>query len=225
MKTPATELAALKDLADRAMAVLPQDVLGCDMVLGELIITVRPSAVVKALTWLRDDPGALFKVLVDICGADYPERETRFEVVYNLLSVKHNRRARVKVMTDEVTPVPSVTGVYSSANWYERETWDLYGVFFSDHPDLRRILTDYGFEGHPLRKDFPLTGYVEVRYDEEQKRVVYEPVKLTQDFRTFDFLSPWEGMTPDLPVVVLPGDEKAAAAAAPASPPPAAPKT
>ena len=132
MKTPATELAALKDLADRAMAVLPQDVLGCDMVLGELIITVRPSAVVKALTWLRDDPGALFKVLVDICGADYPERETRFEVVYNLLSVKHNRRARVKVMTDEVTPVPSVTGVYSSANWYERETWDLYGVFFSD---------------------------------------------------------------------------------------------
>ena len=226
MKIPATELAALKDLADRAMAALPQDVLGCDMVLGELIVTARPSAIVKVLTWLRDDPGALFKVLVDICGADYPERETRFEVVYNLLSVKHNRRARVKVMTDETTPVPSVTGVYSSANWYERETWDLYGVFFSDHPDLRRILTDYGFEGHPLRKDFPLTGYVEVRYDEEQKRVVYEPVKLTQDFRTFDFLSPWEGMTPDLPTVVLPGDEKATApAAAPASPPPAAPKS
>ena len=226
MKIPATELAALKDLADRAMAALPQDVLGCDMVLGELIVTARPSAIVKVLTWLRDEPGALFKVLVDICGADYPERETRFEVVYNLLSVKHNLRARVKVMTDESTPVPSVTGVYSSANWYERETWDLYGVFFADHPDLRRILTDYGFEGHPLRKDFPLTGYVEVRYDEEQKRVVYEPVKLTQDFRTFDFLSPWEGMTPDLPSVVLPGDEKAIPpAAAPASPPPAAPKT
>ena len=224
MKIPATELAALKEVADRAMAALPQDVLGCDMVQGELIITARPSAIIKVLTWLRDDPGALFKVLVDICGADYPERETRFEVVYNLLSVKHNLRARVKVMTDEATPVPSVTGVYSSANWYERETWDLYGVFFSDHPDLRRILTDYGFEGHPLRKDFPLTGYVEVRYDEEQKRVVYEPVKLTQDFRTFDFLSPWEGMTPDLPVVVLPGDEKATApVAAPASPPPAAP--
>ena len=221
MKIPATELAALKEVADRAMEAFPRDVLGCDMVLGELIITVRPSAIVKALTWLRDDPGALFKVLVDICGADYPERETRFEVVYNLLSVKHNRRARVKVMTDETTPVPSVTGVYSSANWCERETWDLYGVFFSDHPDLRRILTDYGFEGHPLRKDFPLTGYVEVRYDEEQKRVVYEPVKLTQDFRTFDFLSPWEGMTPDLPVVVLPGDEKAAAATPTQPTPPA----
>jgi len=221
MKIPATELAALKDLADRAMAALPQDVLGCDMVLGELIVTSRPSSIVKVLTWLRDDPSALFKALVDICGADYPERETRFEVVYNLLSVKHNRRARVKVMTDETTPVPSVTGVFSSANWYERETWDLYGVFFSDHPDLRRILTDYGFEGHPLRKDFPLTGYVEVRYDTEQKRVVYEPVKLTQDFRTFDFLSPWEGMTPDLPSVVLPGDEKATPPAAAAAPQPA----
>lgn len=226
MKIPATELAALKELADRAMAALPQDVLGCDMVLDELVVTVRANAIVKALTWLRDDLGALFKVLVDICGADYPEREQRFEVVYNLLSVKHNRRVRVKVVTDENTPVPSVVGVFNSANWYERETWDLYGVFFSDHPDLRRILTDYGFEGHPLRKDFPLTGYVEVRYDEEQKRVVYEPVKLTQDFRTFDFLSPWEGMTPDLPAVVLPGDEKAAAPATPsAAPPPAAPKS
>jgi len=221
MKLPANELSALKELADRVMAAMPQDVLGCDMILDELIVTVRPSAIVKALTWLRDDPGALFKVLVDICGADYPERETRFEVVYNLLSLKHNRRVRVKAMTDESTPVPSVTGVFSTANWYERETWDLYGVFFSDHPDLRRILTDYGFEGHPLRKDFPLTGYVEVRYDEEQKRVVYEPVKLTQDFRTFDFLSPWEGMTPDLPAAVLPGDEKAVAATPTQATPPA----
>jgi NADH-quinone oxidoreductase subunit C len=226
MKLPANELSALKELADRVMGAMPQDVLGCDMILDELIVTVRPSAIVKALTWLRDDPGALFKVLVDICGADYPERETRFEVVYNLLSLKHNRRVRVKAMTDESTPVPSVTGVFSTANWYERETWDLYGVFFSDHPDLRRILTDYGFEGHPLRKDFPLTGYVEVRYDEEQKRVVYEPVKLTQDFRTFDFLSPWEGMTPDLPAAVLPGDEKAVAATpTPATPPAGAAKT
>jgi len=139
-----------------------------------------------------------------VCGVDYPEREKRFEVVYNLLSLKHNRRIRVKVMTDETGPIPSVVGVFSAAGWFERETWDLYGIFFSDHPDLRRILTDYGFEGHPLRKDFPLTGYVEVRYDQEQKRVIYEPVKLTQDFRTFDFLSPWEGMTRELP-----GDEKA----------------
>ena len=139
--------------------------------------------------------------MIDVCGVDYPDRPQRFEVVYALLSVSLNHRLRVKVSTDEDTPVPSVVGVYPSANWFERETWDLYGVFFADHPDLRRILTDYGFDGHPLRKDFPLTGYVEVRYDDEQKRVVYEPVKLTQDFRTFDFLSPWEGL--------LPGDEKA----------------
>jgi NADH-quinone oxidoreductase subunit C len=141
---------------------------------------------------------------MDVCGVDYPDRDERFEVVYNLLSLKLNQRVRVKVTTDEDSPVPSVTGVFRSAGWYERETWDLYGIFFSDHPDLRRLLTDYGFEGHPLRKDFPLTGYVEVRYDDEQKRVVYEPVRLTQEFRTFDFLSPWEGMTR-----VLPGDEKA----------------
>lgn len=158
----------------------------------------------RALTFLRDDTNCLFKILVDVCGVDYPEREERFEVVYHLLSLKHNQRIRVKVSTDEDTPVPSVVGVFSTANWFEREVWDLYGVFFSDHPDLRRILTDYGFEGHPLRKDFPLTGYVEVRYDDEQKRVVYEPVKLTQEFRRFDFLSPWEGAQ-----YVLPGDEKA----------------
>jgi NADH-quinone oxidoreductase subunit C len=143
-------------------------------------------------------------VLVDICGADYPDREKRFDVVYNLLSLRHNTRIRLKVETDEDTPVPSCTGVYSAAGWFEREAWDLYGIYFSDHPDLRRILTDYGFEGHPLRKDFPLTGYVELRYDPDQRRVVYEPVKLKQEFRSFDFLSPWEGMSH-----VLPGDEKA----------------
>jgi NADH-quinone oxidoreductase subunit C len=142
-------------------------------------------------------------MLVDVCGVDYPEREQRFEVVYNLLSLPHNLRIRVKLATDEATPVPSVATVYRTAGWFEREAWDLYGIFFSDHDDLRRLLTDYGFEGHPMRKDFPLTGYVEVRYDEEQKRVVYETVKLTQEFRSFDFLSPWEGM------LHLPGDEKA----------------
>jgi NADH-quinone oxidoreductase subunit C len=171
-----------------------------------LMVTVRGAAIVRVLTFLRDDTNCQFKLLMDLCGVDYPEREQRFDVVYNLLSLKQNQRVRVKVATDETTPVPSVTSVYSAAGWFEREAWDLYGIFFSDHPDLRRLLTDYGFEGHPLRKDFPLTGYVEVRYDEEQKRVVYEPVRLTQDFRTFDFMSPWEGMTP-----LLPGDEKAEA--------------
>jgi NADH-quinone oxidoreductase subunit C len=141
---------------------------------------------------------------MDVCGVDYPGRAERFEVVYNLLSLTHNRRIRVKVHTDADTPVPSVTPVFSSANWWEREAWDLFGIYFINHPDLRRILTDYGFEGHPLRKDFPLTGYVEVRYDEDQRRVVYEPVKLPQEFRSFDFLSPWEGIQP-----YLPGDEKA----------------
>jgi NADH-quinone oxidoreductase subunit C len=212
----ADEIKASKELCDRIMAAFPQDVLGSDTVHGEAIATVRGSSIVKVLTWLRDDPACRFTLLVDICGVDYPEREQRFEVVYNLLSLKYNRRVRVKVITDEVTPVPSATGVFSAAGWYERETWDLYGIFFSDHPDLRRILTDYGFEGHPLRKDFPLTGYVEVRYDQEQKRVVYEPVNLTQDFRTFDFLSPWEGMTRELP-----GDEKAVRP--PVGQPPAAP--
>jgi NADH-quinone oxidoreductase subunit C len=171
---------------------------------GELILWVERAAIVRVLAYLRDDPRMLFKQLVDLCGVDYPGRPARFEVVYNLLSLKHNRRIRVKVATDETEPVPSVTGVFRSASWYERETWDMYGVYFSDHPDLRRLLTDYGFEGHPLRKDFPLTGYVEMRYDQAQKRVVYEPVKLKQEFRSFDFLSPWEGMTQ-----VLPGDEKA----------------
>jgi NADH-quinone oxidoreductase subunit C len=143
-------------------------------------------------------------MLVDVCGVDYPDRPERFDVVYNLLSLKLNQRIRVKVTTDEDNAVPSVTAVFSAAGWFEREAWDLFGIYFADHPDLRRLLTDYGFEGHPLRKDFPLTGYVEVRYDEDQKRVVYEPVRLKQEFRSFDFVSPWEGMNH-----VLPGDEKA----------------
>ena len=146
----------------------------------------------------------LFNQLVDVCGVDWPEREKRFDVVYNLLSLRNNQRVRIKVATDESTPVPSASSLYSSANWFERETYDLYGVWFSDHPDLRRILTDYGFEGHPLRKDFPLTGFVELRWDDVQKRVIYEPVKLAQEFRRFDFMSPWEGAKH-----VLPGDEKA----------------
>jgi NADH-quinone oxidoreductase B subunit/NADH/F420H2 dehydrogenase subunit C len=195
------------ELSDHIRVHLADAVLSAEVALGELVITVDRPAIVRVLTFLRDDVGCQFRQLMDITAVDRPEREERFEVVYNLLSLKRNLRVRVKLTTDEDTPVPSVTAVYSTANWFERETWDLYGVFFSDHPDLRRLLTDYGFEGHPLRKDFPLTGYVEMRYDDEQKRVVYQPVKLTQDFRSFDFLSPWEGMTR----VMLPGDEKATA--------------
>jgi NADH-quinone oxidoreductase subunit C len=169
----------------------------------ELTLEVSAPRIVDVLTLLRDDPDCQFKVLLDVTGVDRPDREQRFSVVYHLLSMKHNRRVRVVVETDEFTPVPSVVSVFSTANWFERETWDMYGILFSDHPDLRRLLTDYGFDGHPLRKDFPLTGYVEMRYDPEQQRVVYEPVNLRQDFRSFDFLSPWEGSG------VLPGDEKA----------------
>jgi NADH-quinone oxidoreductase subunit C len=198
---------ALRDLGDRIQAHLPDDVRSVQVALDELTVTVNRSTIVRTLTFLRDDSNCQFKQLMDITAVDYPSREERFEVVYHLLSLKHNLRVRVKVTTDEDTPVPSIVGVYSTANWFEREVWDMYGVFFSDHPDLRRLLTDYGFEGHPLRKDFPLTGYVEMRYDDEQKRVVYEPVRLDQDFRSFDFLSPWEGMTR----VMLPGDEKAEA--------------
>ena len=195
---------ALKNLDEYLKAALAREILETEFVRDELILRVGRDGIVKTLSFLRDDVNCQFKQLVDVCGVDRPDRPERFDVVYNLLSMTNNLRIRVKVTTDENTPVPSVTGVFSSANWYERETWDLFGVAFSDHPDLRRIMTDYGFEGHPLRKDFPLTGYVEVRYDDEQKRIVYEPVKLTQEFRSFDFLSPWEGMTR-----VLPGDEKA----------------
>ncbi len=194
----------LRAIGDQVAAAFPQDVTGTTIGHGELMVTVKRDAVVRLLAYLRDDPACLFQMLLDVCGVDHPERAERFDVVYNLLSLKHNLRVRVKATTDEENPVPSVTALFSTAGWFERETWDLYGIYFSDHPDLRRILTDYGFEGHPLRKDFPLTGYVELRYDEAQKRVVYEPVKLKQEFRSFDFLSPWEGMNS-----VLPGDEKA----------------
>lgn len=199
---------ALHDLKEHIVNALSQDVVAAEIVHDELCITVSRPTIVKALTLLRDDPNCAFTCLIDICGVDWPAREQRFDVVYNLLSVTQNQRVRVKVHTDEDTPVPSVTQVFSAAGWFEREAWDLYGIFFSDNPDLRRLLTDYGFEGHPLRKDFPLTGFVEVRYDDEQKRVVYEPVTLQQEFRTFDFLSPWEGMTRGLPPTA-PGDEKA----------------
>jgi NADH-quinone oxidoreductase subunit C len=195
---------ALKELGDHVSAALPRDVLGTEILHGQLVVTVRREAIVDAMTFLRDDAKCRMTVLIDLCGVDYPDRPDRFEVVYNLLSLKLNQRIRVKVTTDEDNPVPSVTGVYSAAGWFEREAWDLFGIYFSDHADLRRLLTDYGFEGHPLRKDFPLTGYVELRYDVEQKRVVYEPVKLKQEFRSFDFTSPWEGMNE-----ILPGDEKA----------------
>ena len=183
---------------------LPDVAIEASLEHGALIVVVPREQIVRVLTFLRDDPEMLFKQLVDVSGVDFPERAPRFDVVYQLLSFRHNQRLRVKVRTDENMPVPSVTGVFSSAGWFEREVWDMYGVLFSGHPDLRRILTDYGFDGHPQRKDFPLTGYVELRYDVEQKRVVYEPVKLNQAYRSFDFLSPWEG-----PEYALPGDEKA----------------
>jgi NADH-quinone oxidoreductase subunit C len=197
----------LTALAEHLAAALPGVVQGWDISYGELAIQIARDAVPEVLTFLRDDPQCRFTVLCDICGVDYPQRPQRFDVVYNLLSMSRNLRIRVKLETDEEQPVPSCAGIFSAAGWWEREAWDLYGIYFSDHPDLRRILTDYGFDGHPLRKDFPLTGYVELRYDEDQKRVVYEPVKLKQEFRSFDFLSPWEGMDS-----ILPGDEKASAA-------------
>ncbi len=197
---------ALKDLGEFIASGLPEAVQRAELIGDELVVTARAAAVTDVLSFLRDDSSCQFKVLVDLCGVDYPERAERFEIVYNLLSLRHNQRVRVKVSVGENTPVPTAIGVFHAAGWYEREAWDLYGIPFSDHPDLRRLLTDYGFEGHPMRKDFPLTGRVEVRYDETQKRVVYDPVSLTQEFRSFDFLSPWEGMNQ-----VLPGDEKAKA--------------
>ena len=171
---------------------------------AELTLVAKREGIVDVIRFLHDDANCRFISIVDVCGADYPERAERFEVVYHLLSPTKNIRVRVKLMTDDQTPVPSITPVFPGADWYEREAYDLYGILFSGHPDLRRLLTDYGFDGHPLRKDFPLTGFVEVRYDEERKRVVYEPVKLAQEFRSFDYLSPWEGTD-----YVLPGDEKA----------------
>ena len=196
---------ALLDLGDYIDAANPGAVLGVEVAKGELVVSARADTIVKLLVFLRDDQNCQFKQLMDVTAVDHPDREARFDVVYNLLSLKHNQRVRVKTAAEEGVPVPSATSVFNSANWFEREVWDLFGIFFSDHPDLRRIMTDYGFEGHPLRKDFPLTGYVEVRYDADQKRVVYEPVKLTQEYRSFDFMSPWEGM------LQPPGDEKAEA--------------
>ncbi|VBB68587.1 NADH-ubiquinone oxidoreductase chain C [invertebrate metagenome] len=186
-------LQILQDLGDYVGAAFVQEVEAIAIVNDELTLTVQRLALIKILTFLRDDSNCQFRQLMFVTGADYPERERRFEVVYHLLSLCHNQRIRVKVEASEEKLVPSVTSLFSSANWFEREVWDMYGVAFTDHPDLRRLLTDYGFEGHPLRKDFPLTGYSEIRYDDEHKRVVYEPVQLTQEFRTFDFLSPWEG--------------------------------
>ena len=194
----------LEDLGSHLAAKLGNAVTHHEVVRGELTLMVPAADIVAVLTALRDDTEGLFEILIDICGVDYPERAKRFDVVYHLLSPRRNRRVRVKCQTDETTPVPSTVGVFSASNWFEREAYDMYGILFSGHPDLRRILTDYGFQGYPLRKDFPLTGYVEVRYDDEQKRVVYEPVELTQEFRSFDFESPWEGTR-----YVLPGDEKA----------------
>lgn len=183
------------------VAALP-GVTGTSIEHGEVVATASRDAVLPLMTVLRDHPGCAFEQVMDICGVDWPQRAARFDVVYNLLSVSKNQRLRVIVATDESSPVASVHTVWPVATWWEREAWDLFGIVFSGQPDLRRILTDYGFEGHPLRKDFPLTGYVEVRYDAERGQVIYEPVKLTQDFRNFDFLSPWEAMT------TLPGDEK-----------------
>jgi NADH-quinone oxidoreductase subunit C len=195
----------LKELGDHVAGALPGAILGQSLAFGELTLKVAPARLVETATFLRDDPACLFLCLIDITAVDYPTREQRFDVVTHMLSPRHNRRIRLKVATDEDTPVPSLVDVFPAANWFEREAYDLFGVFFSGHPDLRRLLTDYGFSGHPLRKDFPMTGYVEVRFDDEQKRVVYEPVRLNQEFRSFDFLSPWEGAIDYL----LPGDEKA----------------
>jgi NADH-quinone oxidoreductase subunit C len=171
---------------------------------GELNVTVARESIIATVTALRDHPKGQFINIIDVCGVDYPARDNRFDVVYHFLSPKLNQRIRLKLETDDATPVPSITSIFPGADWFEREAYDMYGILFSGHHDLRRLLTDYGFDGHPLRKDFPLTGYHEVRYDDEQKRVVYEPVRLAQEFRNFDFLSPWEGAD-----YVLPGDEKA----------------
>ncbi|MBN9413132.1 MAG: NADH-quinone oxidoreductase subunit C [Candidatus Paracaedimonas acanthamoebae] len=194
----------LAHLSEKIKKALKEDLLSFTINKGELTLQVKRHAIVKILIYLRDHKDFLFKQLIDLCGVDYPDHPERFEVVYHLLSLKHNSRLRLKLTTDETTAIPSITSVYSAANWFEREAWDMYGIKFENHPDLRRLLTDYNFEGHPLRKDFPLTGFVEVRYDDDQERVVYESLDLPQAYRQFDFLSPWEG-NPSL----LPGDEKA----------------
>lgn len=191
-------------LAEHVEARLPHALKSYRIAHDQLTLLIERDHLAVVMRFLREDTECLFEILIDICGVDYPERTERFEVVYHLLSMKLNHRIRLKLSTDENMPVASIVEIFPSANWYEREAFDMYGIQFSGHPDLRRLLTDYGFEGYPLRKDFPLTGHVEVRYDDLQKRVVYEPVQLTQEYRNFDFLSPWEGMTAQMP-----GDEKA----------------
>ena len=195
---------ALHQHAASIADVLKGSLLAHTIAHGELTITVAPGDIVAAVKSLRDDERCRYFSIIDVTAVDWPSRERRFDIVYHLLSPSHNQRIRVKIEVGETTPVPSIIAVFPGADWFEREVYDLYGVLFTGHPDMRRLLTDYGFEGHPLRKDFPLTGFVEVRWDEEQKRVVYDPVRLAQEFRNFDFLSPWEG-----PDYLLPGDEKA----------------
>ena len=197
-------LTPLEALRDRVAALLGDKIIEQTIAYNELTVRVHRETILECVRALHDDEGTQFISIIAVCGADYPTRDERFDVVYHLLSPKKNNRIRLKVRTDDETPVPSITPVFPGADWFEREAYDFYGVLFSGHPDLRRILTDYGFDGYPLRKDFPTTGYVEVRYDEERKRVVYEPVRLAQEFRQFDYLSPWEGTD-----YVLPGDEKA----------------
>lgn len=197
-------MSALDDLDAHIVSSMTNAIESHEVRLGELTLKVRADQVLTVLTFLRDDPRCKFTTLIDICGADYPSRSKRFDVVYHLLSMHLNHRVRVKIETDEQTAVPSIVSLFPCADWFEREAFDMYGVLFAGHPDLRRLLTDYGFQGFPLRKDFPLSGNVEVRYDPEQQRVVYEPVKLMQAYRNFDFLSPWEGIPRNLP-----GDEKA----------------
>jgi NADH-quinone oxidoreductase subunit C len=206
VRAPAPRYLANDGIIDAATAALGDLLIDAQDLVGEVSLTVDRDRLVTVMETLRDTPGLKYEMLAEIAGVDYPERPERFDVVYHLLSMTRNHRIRVRVTTDEDAPVPSVTGIWYNAGWLEREVYDMYGVLFSGNADLRRILTDYGFRGHPLRKDFPLTGYVEMRYSEEAKRVVYEPVQLAQDFRTFDFMSPWEGAE-----YVLPGDEKAAA--------------
>ncbi len=198
-------LSSLEKLSQQAAATCGAGVVSSSVVEGEWTVITEPKELHRIIRFLRDDAACAFQQMMDITAVDYPARAQRFEVVYHLLSLTHNHRVRVKAVTDEETALDSIVDLYPCANWFEREVFDMYGIVFKNHPDLRRILTDYGFDGHPLRKDFPLTGFVEMRYDEEQKRCIYEPVTLQQDFRTFDFLSPWEGMT----AVMLPGDEKA----------------
>ena len=193
----------MEDLKDHIESQLGEAINGASIENDELNIEARRAEVMKVISFLRDDPICKFSSLIDICGVDYPRRERRFDVVYHMLSMAHNTRIRIKVTTDETVPVHSITSLFPNADWYEREAFDMYGILFDEHPDLRRILTDYGFEGYLLRKDFPLSGFVEVRYDEERKSVVYEPVNLPQEYRSFDFMSPWEGAK-----YVLPGDEK-----------------